>query len=218
MHVVSIQVGRPREVESAGKLVSTAIYKQLVAGRVMLRTLNFDGDRQADLTVHGGPEKAVYAYPVEHYDYWRGELPGMDSMDLPHGVFGENLTVAGLSEETVRIGDRFRIGGAELTVTQPRVPCYKLGIRFGRDDMLKRFLASERTGWYFSVQREGEIGPGDAIERLSQDEHAVTVRDVVSLYARDKRNRDLLRRALAVPALAGVWRDYFAERLAALGG
>lgn len=215
MHVVSIQVGRPREVESHGKLVSTAIYKAPAAGRVMLRTLNLDGDRQADLTVHGGPEKAVYAYPVAHYDFWRGELPGMD---LPHGVFGENLTVAGLSEDAVHIGDRFRIGGAELTVTQPRVPCYKLGIRFGRDDMLKRFLASERTGWYFSVQREGEIGPGDAIERLSQDEHGVTVRDVVSLYARDKRNRALLRRAIDTPALAGAWRDYFAERLAALGG
>lgn len=215
MHVVSIQVGRPREVDSHGKLVSTAIYKAPVASRVMLRTLNLDGDQQADLTVHGGPEKAVYAYPVEHYDFWRGELPGMD---LPHGVFGENLTVAGLSEDAVHIGDRFRIGGAELTVTQPRVPCYKLGIRFGRDDMLRRFLASERTGWYFSVRREGEIGPGDAIERLSRDEHGVTVRDIVSLYARDKRNRDLLRRAIDTPALAGDWRDYFAERLAALGG
>lgn len=215
MHVVSIQVGRPREVESKGALVSTAIFKEPVAGRVMVRRLNLDGDQQADLTVHGGAEKAVYAYPAEHYGYWRDELPGMA---LPRGVFGENLTVAGLSEDTVHIGDRFRIGGAELTVTQPRIPCFKLGIRFGRDDMLKRFLASERTGWYLSVQREGEIGPDDAVELVGQDEHGVTVRDIVRLYARDKQNRDLLRRAAAVPALAGGWRDFFAERLIALGG
>jgi MOSC domain-containing protein YiiM len=209
MRIISINVARPRLVEANGQIVSTGIYKTPVEGRVMLRTLNLDGDRQADLTVHGGPDKAVYVYPSEHYDYWHKELPGTE---LPWGMFGENFTTEGL-DETVNIGDRFRIAGAEVTVTQPRMPCYKLGIKFGRPDILRRFLKSGRTGFYFSVQREGEVGAGDEIEQLQRDSHNVTVADITNLYSQDKTNFELMRRAVAVAALPGSWREYFEKRL-----
>jgi MOSC domain-containing protein YiiM len=214
--VTSIQVGRPREVAQRrrGRPVSTAIFKEPVDGRVMLRTLNLDGDQQADLAVHGGVLKAVYVYPMEHYEYWRRELP---EAGLPYGAFGENLTVRGLSEATARIGDRYRIGGAEVRVTQPRLPCYKLGVRFGRPDMLKRFLASRRTGWYLAVTREGEIGADDAIERIGGDADAVTIADVTELYVRDHHNVEMLRRAVATPGLPEKWREFFAERLGESG-
>jgi len=210
MRIVSIQVGRPRDASAKGHMVNTAIFKRPLAGRVMLRRLNLDGDQQADLTVHGGAEKAVYVYPSEHYAFWRAEYP---DLDLPHGMFGENLTIEGLLEDDVFIGDTLRVGGAEVVVTQPRIPCYKLGIKFGRDDILKRFLRSRRTGWYLAVLREGEIGPGDPIERVARDPHGFTVTDVTRLYAEDRYNVDLLRRAIAVPALPAGWRAYFQERL-----
>ena len=210
MKIISLNVGRPRLVVWDGQVVSTGIYKTPVGGRVMLRTLNLDGDRQADLTVHGGPSKAVYAYPSEHYGYWRGELPGVE---LPWGMFGENFTTEGLDESNVNIGDRFRLGAAEVTVTQPRMPCYKLGIRFGRPDILKRFLASGRTGFYLSVEREGEVGAGDEIELLGRDKNNVTVADIVRLYARDKGDSELMRRAVAVEALPESWRQHFAQQL-----
>ena len=210
MRLISINVARPRLVVWKGEPVSTGIFKEPVEGRVMLRTLNLDGDRQADLTVHGGPFKAVYAYPSEHYEFWRAELPGMA---LPYGMFGENFTTEGLDEESVRIGDRFRIGEAEVTVTQPRMPCHKLGIKFGRADILKRFLRSGRTGFYFSVSREGEVGAGDAFEQLSRDEHNVTVADITRLYASDRDDLHTMRRALAVAALPASWKDYFRQRL-----
>jgi len=155
MKVISVNVGLPRTVHWKGKAVSTGIFKAPVSDRIRLRTLNFDGDRQADLSVHGGPDKAVYAYPAEHYAYWHGELP---AMTLPWGMFGENLTTEGLQEDdTLQIGDRFRVGSAEVVVTQPRLPCFKLGLKFGRDDIVKRFLASGRTGFYFKVVAEGEV-------------------------------------------------------------
>src|SRR5713226_4461265 len=166
MRVVSVNVGLPREVMWKGKRVTTGIFKEPVEGRVMMRTLNLDGDLQADLTVHGGPNKAAYVYPSEHYDYWRGEL---DDKTLPWGMFGENLTTEGLLEDAVNIGDRFRIGSAEVMVTEPRMPCYKLGVKFGRDDIIKRFSRSACTGFYFAVLREGEVGAGDAIELMSRD-------------------------------------------------
>lgn len=194
-----------------GEPVSTGIYKEPVPGRVMMRRLNLDGDRQADLSVHGGPDKAVYLYPSEHYEFWKRELPGME---LPWGMFGENLTTTGLVETEVNIGDRFRIGAAEVMVTQPRLPCYKLGIRFGRSDIIKRFLVSERTGFYVSVLQEGDIAAGDDFELISRDDNAVRVVDITRLYSRDKHNADLLRRAIAVEALPESWRDYFRKRLA----
>jgi len=210
MKLISLNVGRPRLVVWEGQPVSTGIYKSPVEGRVMLRTLNLDGDRQADLSVHGGRTKAAYVYPAEHYAYWRQELP---EMELPWGMFGENFTTEGLDEARVNIGDRFRIGTAEVQVTEPRMPCYKLGIKFGRQDMLKRFLASGRTGFYFSVEREGEVGAGDEIEPLGRDEHHVTVSDITRLYARDRSDFETMRRAMAVEALPDTWRSYFAQRL-----
>ena len=215
MKIISVNVGRPRLVVWDGQTVSTGIYKTPVEGRHMLRALNLDGDRQADLTVHGGLYKAAYVYPAEHYAYWREELPGME---LPWGMFGENFTTEGLDEATVNIGDRFRIGAAEVLVTQPRMPCYKLGIKFGREDILKRFLASGRTGFYLSVEREGEVGAGDEIELLGRDKNNVTVADIVGLYARDKGNSELMRRAVAVEALPESWRQHFAQQLSKDGG
>ena len=176
----------------------------------MLRTLNLDGDRQADLTVHGGPSKATYAYPSEHYTYWRDELP---DMELPWGMFGENFTTEGLDESTVNIGDRFRVGSAEVMVTEPRLPCFKLGIKFGRMDILRRFLASGRTGFYFSVECEGEVGAGDKIELIGRDKNNVTVADITRLYARDKDDLETMRRAIAVEALPESWREHFRQHL-----
>lgn len=215
MRVVSVNVGLPREVTWKGRLVSTGIYKEPVAGRVALRRLNFDGDRQADLSVHGGPEKAVYAYPAEHYAYWRRELP---ERTLPWGMFGENLTVTGFDEDTVSIGDRFRIGTAELRVTQPRMPCYKLGIKFGDDHMVKRFLQSGRTGFYFAVLEEGEVAAGDAMTLLARAEHSVSVAEITRLYAHGRSDVEGLRRAAEVAALPADWRDFFRERIALLEG
>ena len=176
----------------------------------MLRGLNLDGDRQADLSVHGGPSKAVYAYPAEHYQYWQEQLPGMN---LPWGMFGENFTTEGLDEGGVRIGDRFSVGSAVLMVTEPRMPCYKLGIRFGRTDIIKRFLASGRTGFYFAVVQQGEVGAGDAIELIEQDEHNITVADITRLYAHDKADLETMRRALEVRALPESWRGHFRQLL-----
>src|SRR5215213_10306919 len=210
MKIISLNVGRPRLVVWDGQPVSTGIYKAPVRGRVMLRTLNLDGDRQADLTVHGGPTKAAYVYPAEHYGYWQGELPGMD---LPWGMFGENFTTEGLDESTVNIGDSFRVGAAEVMVTEPRMPCYKLGIKFGRMDFLKRFLASGRTGFYFSVGREGEVGAGDEVELLGRDKNNVTVADITRLYSRDREDFDTMRRAIGVEALPDKWRQHFMRQL-----
>jgi MOSC domain-containing protein YiiM len=213
MKVVSLNIGLPREAAWHGRTVSTAIYKQPVQGRVVLRTLNLDGDRQADLRVHGGPYKAVYCYPLEHYDYWRKELPGHE---LPLGVFGENFTTEGLLEDSVYLGDRFAIGSAEVIVTQPRLPCYKLGIRFQSDDMVKRFFASHRTGFYLAVVREGEVGAGDEIRQLSRDGNHVPVSEIVRLYTEKRYSHedvDSVQRALQVEALPESWKEYFREHL-----
>lgn len=210
MKVVSVNVGLPRDVISKGKTVTTGIFKAPVEGRVQLRTLNLDGDRQADLKVHGGIHKAVYAYPVEHYDYWRSELPGVE---LPWGMFGENLTVEGLFEGGIGIGDQFRIGSTELVVTQPRLPCYKLAVKFGRDDIIKRFLDSGRTGFYFAVKKEGEVGAGDPIEKISRDVNELKVADVTRLYLDDKDDIETLQRALLVDALPDSWKTHFGRQL-----
>ena len=210
MRVVSVNVGLPREVLWKGRRISTGIFKEPVEGRVAVRRLNLDGDRQADLTVHGGPEKAIYVYPADYYPAWREELPGMD---LPWSMFGENLTVEGLHEDTAHIGDQFRIGSALVMVTQPRLPCYKLGIKFGRDDILKLFLASRRTGFYLSVLQEGEVAAGDPIILVKRDEHAIPVSEITRLYAFDKRDYRALQRIVALEAIPEDWRDYFQERL-----
>jgi MOSC domain-containing protein YiiM len=215
MHIVSVNVGRPRPVLWRDGAVTTGIFKGPVARRVAVRRLNLDGDAQADLSVHGGPDKAVYAYPVENYDYWREQLPGRE---LPFGVFGENLTTAGLREDALHIGDELRVGTARLAVTQPRMPCFKLGIRFGDPTMPRQFLESGRPGFYLAVLEEGEVGPGDPVELLREDENRVTVADVLRLIVQDKENTEMLRRVLRVRSLAAVWRREFESRLDYLSG
>ena len=215
MKIVSVNVGLPREVSWKDRRVTTGIFKEPTESRVLMRTLNLDGDRQADLSVHGGPSKAVYAYPSEHYPYWRDELP---ATPLPWASFGENLSVEGMLEEKINIGDRFRIGTAEVMVTEPRMPCFKLAIRLGRDDIIKRFLQSGRTGFYFAVLQEGEVGAGDSIEPLSRDQGNVTVTDIWRLYARERDNLELLQRAVKVEALPESWREYFSHRIVKLQG
>ena len=210
MKIVSINVGVPREVFHEGRSIRTGIFKQSVATRVRVTALNIEGDQQADLLVHGGANKAVYAYPSEHYEYWRKELR---EANLPWGSFGENLTTEGLLEKELNIGDRLCVGSVEFIVTEPRLPCYKLGVKFNRDDMVKRFLKSCRTGFYFAVSREGEIGAGDTIHYLSRDEHRLAVAEVTRLYVFDKRDLDGMRLAVSAKSLPPSWRDYFRERM-----
>jgi len=210
MKLLSINVGLPREIEWRGKTVRTSIFKTPLSGRVRVTKLNVEGDRQSDPTVHGGADKAVYAYPSEHYAFWRNEFPGTD---FPWGAFGENLTTEGLFEDNVRVGNRFQAGSAEFVVTQPRMPCFKLGVRFNRPEMVKRFLRSGRTGFYLAVVKEGDVAAGDRIELVAEDATRVTVADVVGLYTADDSNQDLLRRASELTALPESWREYFRERL-----
>jgi MOSC domain-containing protein YiiM len=206
MRILSVNVGLPRQLPT----VATSIFKSPVEGRVRVRRHNLDGDRQADLTVHGGPHKAVYCYPGEHYDYWRKQLPGVV---FSSGMFGENLTTEGLLEDEVWIGDQFRTGTAVLQVSQPRMPCFKLGIRFDRPDMVKLFWHSDRPGIYFAVVEEGDIAAGDPIEKVAQSPAGVSVADVVRLYRGIERSQDLLERALRAP-LPGSWKQELRERAA----
>jgi len=210
MKLISINVGLPREITVAGKTVRTSIWKYPVQGRIRVSTLNLDGDQQSDLSVHGGVDKAVYLYPSEHYSYWRTQFA---DLDLPWGAFGENFTSEGILEDQVTIGDRLRVGSAEFMVTQPRMPCFKLGIRFNRRDMVKRFLESKRSGFYLSVTREGEVENGNAIEFTEKQKTGVTITDIVNLYTIDSENQELLRRATELAALPQSWKDYFRKRL-----
>jgi MOSC domain-containing protein YiiM len=210
MRVVSVNVGLPRSVRWERRDVTTGIFKEPIGGRVSIRRLNLDGDRQADRTVHGGAAKAVYAYPLGHYAFWREQL----GEELPCGAFGENLTVEGLPlEEDVAIGDRLRIGTAELVVTQPRLPCYKLGLRFGRNDMVKRFLAGGRTGYYLAVALEGDVGAGDRAEMLTRHPAHIPVAEITRAYASDRHDLPAIQRLVALTALPDDWRRYFATRL-----
>jgi len=211
--IISLNVGLPREVQWHGRNVTTGIFKAPVSGRVQLRKLNLDGDRQADLEVHGGAYKAVYCYPSEHYEYWKKELPGRD---LPMGVFGENFTIEGLLETDAHLGDQFSVGTAEVVVTQPRLPCYKLGVRFDSDDLVKRFLASGRSGFYVAVRREGEVGAGDEILLAARNSQAVPVTEITRLYVAKRfapDDLDSLRKILQIAAVPEDWKGYFRERM-----
>jgi MOSC domain-containing protein YiiM len=210
--VVSVNVGTPRDVVWHGKVVTTGIYKSPVEGRVRMRTLNLDGDRQADLSVHGGPHKAVYCYPREHYALWETEL----GRSVPLAMFGENLTTEGLDEDSVHIGDIFDIGSARVMVTQPRMPCYKLGVRFESDGMVKRFLGSGRSGFYVAVVREGDVGAGDAIVTITRDPRAVSISEITALYLSTKyseREAAVVERALGIAALPESWKEHLRDRL-----
>jgi len=206
MRILSVNVGLPREVAWRGKLVHTSIFKEPVSGAVEVGATNLAGDGQADLSVHGGRDKAVYTYPSEHYAFWQREL-GMDS--LPWGAFGENLTTQGLVESSVCIVDRLRCGSAELIVTQPRLPCFKLGVRFDRPDLVKRFLRSGRSGFYLAVVREGELRAGDAIEVVAAAGDRVSIAEMNEIYTAPAPDRDRIARLVALPALAESWRDHF---------
>jgi len=208
--LISLNVARPRLVVYQGATINTGIFKQPVQGPIPLRTLNLDGDRQADLSVHGGPNKAVYAYPAEHYPYWRKELP---EADLPWGAFGENFTTTGIFEDDLHVGDRLQVGSSILMVRQPRMPCYKLAAKFQRDDMIRRFLVSGRSGFYFSVEQEGTVAAEDSFELLTRNRDGITISEMNRLFVREKYNQSLLRKAIQTAALPEDWRDYFAERL-----
>lgn len=209
MKLLSLNVGRPLQVETPRGPVLTAIWKSPVAGRIPLRRYNLEGDQQADLKVHGGAAKAVYLYPSEHYDYWRGELSGND---LNPGVFGENLTTEGVLEKDVQIGDQFRIGTAVLQVSQPRMPCYKLALKFARPDMVKRFWASGFSGVYFSIVEEGAMAAGDEIIPVSRATNGITIAELVRLYRDPKPDPDRIQVALDAP-LGGSWKTELRDRL-----
>lgn len=208
--ILSVNVSLPKGIDFQGQRITTGIFKEPVEGRVTLRTLNLDDDRQADLTVHGGPDKAVYAYSIEHYDYWHGVYP---EIALQNGMFGENLTVDGLIENEVNVGDVFRIGSSTVIATQPRMPCYKLGVKFGRMDVLKKFLASGRSGIYFRVLEEGEVTAGDTIVQIKEDSNRITIGDIVRLYSIERGDLQTMRRAAKVDALPKGWKRYFLEKI-----
>ncbi|HTI35399.1 MAG TPA: MOSC domain-containing protein [Miltoncostaea sp.] len=212
MRVTSVNVGMPAPLPRGVGAVLSGIVKTPVAGRVHVGRVNVEGDGQADLRVHGGPDKAVYAYPAQHYGAWAREL-GRD--DLVPGFFGENLTLEGADEEDVLVGDRFRIGTALLEVSQPRIPCFKLGLRVGDPRFLRPFLESGRSGFYLRVVEEGDLAAGDAVERVSRGEGGLSVADVCRLFARGE-DPDAFSAAAAVPALEDGWKVWMLERADAL--
>lgn len=213
MRVLAVSVGKPVLSQFHGAEVMTSIFKYAVERRVAVRTLNLEGDAQADLNVHGGRNKAVYLYPHEHYTYWHEEL----GESLEPGSFGENLTTEGILEEDIHLGDELEIGSARFAVTQPRTPCFKLQFRFQREDMTKRFFLSRRFGLYLSVVREGEIGAGDEIKIVERNAEKVSVRELIGLFAGDVRDGALVERALRVSTLPARWQEELRMRRAAWG-
>jgi MOSC domain-containing protein YiiM len=213
MQLLSLNVGLPRLLAWKGNTFKTGIFKKPVSGRVMLRATNLDGDRQADLSVHGGPNKAVYAYPSEHYEYWRAELPGQP---LDWGAVGENFTTEGLLENQASLGDRYRVGSSTVMVQVPRLPCFKLAAKFQRDDMIGRFLRSGRSGFYFSVVEEGEVGAGDHFEFLGGEVPKLTIAEMLRLYASGSPDLESLQQAVRVKLLPEGWRERFQARISAL--
>lgn len=208
MKLLSVNVSLPKEVPQNGKPVRTGIFKEAVGGRVMLRKRNLDGDAQADLRAHGGRYKAAYAYPYEHYAYW---LEALNREDFSFGQFGENFTVQGMTEEKVHVGDVYRIGGALVRVTQPRVPCFKLGLKMGDPRFVKQFMNEKRTGFYLSVIEEGEVGAGDPIELVQADPTGMSVRDIFHLLYFDPENSQEAQRALQIKGMSPGWRRSFKE-------
>ena len=210
MKIVSVNVGMPQDALWQGKVIRTGIFKEPVTAPVAVHLTNLEGDGQAEISVHGGRDKAVYAYPEEHYSYWKEEFP---EVERSWGIFGENLTTSGLDEETVYIGDRFRIGSAELHVTQPRMPCLKLGLRFGRKEIVKSFLASRRSGWYCSVDSEGIVTAGDTIELVDREPESVSVKEVLELHETKNPERRVLEKVVRIRGLSEAWRESFRKKL-----
>lgn len=208
--LLAVSLGRPREVEWRGETIRTGIFKSPVSGAVAAGTLGLEGDGQADLSVHGGLDKAVYAFDASSARYWQAEL---GRSDLGPGAFGENLTLEGWPETDVRIGDRFRIGGARFEVSQPRQPCAKLGLRMDDPGFPKRFFKSGRVGYYLRVLQPGRIEAGDEVVRLSSDEHGLDIAGLVRIWLDRGASSEDLERASGLEALADAWRDPLRERL-----
>ena len=208
--LLSVNVGLPREVEWKGRVVRSAIWKYPVEGRCRVRKLNLDGDGQADLAGHGGENRAVFVYQIESYRYWQGQL---NRSDFIYGQFGENFTIADLPDDTVRIGDRFQIGSAMFEVSQPRVTCYRVGIRMHEPRMPALLTGRGRPGFYFRVLQEGEVGAGDEIIKVGEAKERMTVAEVNALLYSSNHPRELLERALRIEALSSGWRWSFEELL-----
>jgi MOSC domain-containing protein YiiM len=214
MRLLSVNVSRPKEVRQNDKIIGTGIFKESVPGRIMLRALNLDGDGQADLKAHGGVHKAAYAYSIENYEYWKREL---ERDDFRYGQFGENFTVEGMLEDVVHLGDVFRVGGAMVQISEPRAPCAKLALKMGLPQFPKRFLASERVGFYLRVLREGDVGAGDVIEQVEAEPERMTVRQFVHVAYFDEGNLEEVRRALRIRTLPPDWREWLEGVLAKAG-
>jgi MOSC domain-containing protein YiiM len=212
MRVISVTIGRPRPVMHDDEVVHTGIFKRPASGPISVTADGLTGDEQADRSAHGGPDKAVYAYPFAHYPYWEEQL-GRD--DLHYGIFGENLTITQLDEAELCIGDTLRVGSALISPTQPRVPCFKLAIRLGEDPkFVKRFLHSERLGVYFRVVEPGTISVGDDVTVESRSPAGVSVLDVIRVHSKGRKDIDGLRRVLTADGLSAEWRRTFENRLA----
>src|SRR3954465_62991 len=205
-YLLSVNVGGPRDIAWEGKTVRTAIWKAPVDGPRMVRRINIDGDDQGDRLAHGGEHRAVFVYQADSYRYWENEL-GRD--DFGFGQFGENFTVDGLADDEVCVGDRYRIGGAVWEVSQPRVTCYRVGIRMREPRMPALLVAHRRPGFYFRVLEEGEVGAGDAIERVERGPQAMTVAEIDGLLYLPGHARRDLERALRIPALSEGWQGSF---------
>ena len=210
MKLLSVNVSLPKEIESKGKTVRTGIFKEPVQGRVKVKSLNIEGDGQADLVGHGGEFRAVYVYSFDNYAYWEHEL---DRSDFKFGQFGENFTVEGMLDENVHVGDRFRIGSGLFEVTQPRVPCYKLAIKMGIEGFYSQILESGRLGFYFRVLEEGEVGVGDTIERIKLDPVGLNIVEANKLMYFDKDNLDGAKKSLAIEAFSPGWKATFEGRI-----
>ncbi|HEY6535508.1 MAG TPA: MOSC domain-containing protein [Candidatus Nitrosocosmicus sp.] len=210
MKIISVNISLPKKVIYGKEIVTTGIFKLPIVGPIKLEKLNLEGDKQADLTVHGGINKAVYVYPKEYYDYWQNKLL---RTDLSWGMFGENFTTEGLFEDDVNVGDIFNIGTCKIMATQPRIPCYKLGIKFGNMGVIKEFLNSGKPGIYFSVIREGIVEAGNTIHLLKKDENNITIKDILLLFQKKIKDIKLMNRALKVDALPDSWKEYFSSQL-----
>lgn len=213
MKLISVNVSEPKPIEYRGKTIHTGIFKRPVSGSVMLREMNIDGDGQGDLKVHGGTYKAIYGYPIEHYSHWKQVLK---RDDLTFGQFGENLTVEGMLEEEVHIGDVFQIGSdVKLQITQPRVPCFKLGYKMGMPEFPKQFLESRRVGFYFRVLEEGEITAGDTISQVESAVESISVKEILNLRYFETNDHKQITRARMLPSLSPSWKKDFLRILRA---
>ena len=206
MHVEAVNVGEIRSVELEGRTITTAIWKYPVSGRVAVRGVNVDGDDQGDRDLHGGPDKAIYVYSLDDTDWWEAQL----GRELGPGAFGENLSTRGIDLREARIGDRWAVGSTMLEVRQPRVPCFKLGLRMGDRLFPKRFARAERPGLYLAILEDGEIGAGDGIDVVERPDHTVTIALANRAFLHD---RALLPELLAAPALPLQWRGWIEARL-----